>query len=86
MTANQIRDIVKAQKALTAPAPAEPEQTTEQPAEPEQTTEPVTVGIERPENFDNLSSDILIAELRKRGFKVFRDDVEQIYNWCNVGD
>lgn len=91
MTANQIREVVKAQKALIAPAPtSEPEQTSgpEQTSEPEQTsqsepkqTEPVTVGIERPENFDNLSSDILIAELRKRGFKVFRDNVEQIYNW-----
>lgn len=84
MTANQIRELVKVQKALNAPEPeqpTEPEQTPEQPTEPEQTAEPVTVGIERPENFDNLSSDILIAELRKRGFKVFRDNVEQVYNW-----
>lgn len=86
MTANQIRDLVKAQKALNV-SDSEPEQEPAQP-EPEHTesasieqTEPVKVGIERPENFDNLSSDILIAELRKRGFKVFRDDVEQVYNW-----
>lgn len=81
MSANQIREVVKAQKALNAP---EPEQTPEQPTEPEQpeqTTEPVTIGIERPVIFDNLSSDILISELRKRGFKVFRDNEEQIYNW-----
>lgn len=89
MTANQIRDLVKAQKALNVsddePAQPEPEQVNPAQSEPEQAkpvqSEPVTVGIERPENFDNLSSDILIAELRKRGFKVFRDDVEQIYNW-----
>lgn len=89
MTANQIREVVKAQKALLAPTPTpEPEQPTTEPdnapapTEPEQpTTEPITVGIERPENFDNLSSDILIAELRKRGFRVFRDDVEQVYSW-----
>lgn len=91
MTANQIREVVKAQKALSAPAPTpEHEQSTtepaptpepEQPTEPAPTPEPIIVGIERPDNFDNLSSDILIAELRKRGFRVFRDDVEQVYNW-----
>lgn len=86
MTANQIREVVKVQKALNVPEQT-PEQPTEQSTEPEQTpeqptaTEPVTIGIERPDTFDNLSSDILIAELRKRGFKVFRDDVEQVYNW-----
>ena len=78
MTANQIRDLVKAQKALNV-SDSELEQEPAQP-EPEQ-TEPVKVGIERPENFDNLSSDILIAELRKRGFKVFRDDAEQVFDW-----
>lgn len=84
MTANQIREVVKVQKALNAPE--QPESTTE-PEQPEQTpaleptTEPVTIGIERPDTFDNLSSDILIAELRKRGFKVYRDNEEQIYNW-----
>lgn len=90
MTANQIREVVKVQKALNAPEQlTEPEQPTEastEPEQPEPTTEPeqpepVTIGIERPDTFDNLSSDILIAELRKRGFKVFRDDVEQVYNW-----
>ena len=90
MTASQIREVVKAHKVLTAPVPTEPEQTEPVPTEPEQTepaptepeqTEPATIGIERPETFDNLSSDILIAELRKRGFKVFRDNVEQIFNW-----
>ena len=88
MTANQIREVVKVQKALNAPEQSEPEQPSEQPApeqsapeQPEQTTEPVTIGIKRSDTFDNLSSDILIAELRKRGFKVFRDNVEQVYNW-----
>ena len=81
MTANQIREVVKVQKALNAPEQPEPTTEPEQPEQPEQTTEPVTIGIERPDTFDNLSSDILIAELRKRGFKVFRDDVEQVYNW-----
>lgn len=90
MTANQIRDLVKSQKAIAATEELEAESSTEpepQPStEPEAksepaTVEPVKVGIERPENFDNLSSDILIAELRKRGFRVFRDEAEQVYDW-----
>lgn len=80
MTANQIRDLVKAQKALAEPASTEPEQTEPTPPEPEQ-TEPSTVGYERPATFDNLPSDVLIAELRNRGYKVFRNNVEQIFNW-----
>ena len=80
MTANQIREVVKVQKALNAPEPEQPsEPSTEQLTTT--ATEPVTIGIERPDTVDNLSSDILIAELRKRGFKVFRDNEEQIYNW-----
>ena len=94
MTIREILAVVKANKPPKAletsfkeqePEQAteqEPEQATEQ--EPEQATEqePATVYSRNLYDFDNVWSEWLIAELRKRGFKVYDvNGIEMVYDW-----
>ena len=41
----------------------------------------LTLNTVRGEGFDQMSTDILIAELRLRGYKVYRDGKEQMIDW-----
>ena len=79
--ATKSRDIdayVKARKVkrITAeqPAPA----SSEQPAE-----QPQTLSEPRPENLDDMSTALLIAELRARGFRVYKGEKEYTIDWSN---
>lgn len=60
-----------------------PEQVTMDEVEPEQ-PKALTLNTVRGESFDQLSTDILIAELRLRGYKVYRDGKEQLIDWKGV--
>lgn len=57
-----------------------PEQVSMDEVESEQ-PKALTLNTVRGESFDQLSTDILIAELRLRGYKVFRDGKEQLIDW-----
>lgn len=58
----------------------EPEQVSMDEVEPEQ-PKALTLNTVRGEGFDQMSTDILIAELRLRGYKVYRDGKEQLIDW-----
>ena len=78
-------EMVKVIKEHKPPKPAKESEQTEQPeqTEPEQ-PEPIevkSVGVERDNGWDNASTDMLIAELYARGFKVFKDGVETPFKW-----
>ena len=64
--------------------PVQPVETSEEPTQvtlDDITEEPVKAGI-RPSEFDQLSTDWLVAELRARGFKVYKaQGVEMLYEW-----
>ena len=87
MTIKEIVALVKACKQIEtsfADKSEEPATTAEEPAttaeEPAQ--EPRTVSQPRPIEFDNVSTEWLIAEIRARGFKVFdHNDIELHINW-----
>lgn len=46
-----------------------------------ETPTPLLLNTVRGEGFDQLSTDILIAELRLRGYKIYRDGKEQLIDW-----
>lgn len=80
-------EMVKVIKEHKPPKPAKESEQTE-PEQPEQTEpeqpEPIevkSVGVERDNGWDNASTDMLIAELYARGFKVYKDGVETPYKW-----
>ena len=86
MTIREILAVVKENKppkALETSFTEQPTEATEQPTEateqpteaPEQPTEP------RPTEFDTFPSTWLIAELRARGFKVSKDNVDMVFDW-----
>lgn len=60
-----------------------PEQVSTDEVEPEQ-SKALTLNTIRGEGFDQMSTDILIAELRLRGYKVYRDGKEQLIDWKGV--
>lgn len=78
-------------KVIKEHKPPKPAKESEQPEQPEQTEqgepeqpEPIevkSVGVERDNGWDNASTDMLIAELYARGFKVFKDGVETPFKW-----
>ena len=74
MTFKQLSEIVKLNKAK-----AIPEQT-----EQTEQTEPRETSMSRHSEYNNISTDCLIAELRARGYTVYRNNVEQIINWKGV--
>ena len=80
MTIKEIVALVKACKQIEtsfADKSEEPATTAEEPAQ-----EPRTVSQPRPIEFDNVSTEWLIAEIRARGFKVFdHNDIELHINW-----
>lgn len=59
----------------------EPEETTPAPTPIEEAPTPLLLNTVRGDGFDQLSTDILIAELRLRGYKVYRDGKEQLIDW-----
>ena len=77
MTFKQLAEIVKLNKAKAIPEPAEPTEPT-QPTEP---TEPRVTDMSRHSEYNHIATDCLIAELRARGYTVYRDNVEQIIDW-----
>ena len=93
MTVREILEVVKANKppkdietSFTEDQP-EPEQITMEQVEPphnatQSHTDPHIIPESRElSDFDNVSTDWLIAELRARGFKVFKENVEMIFDW-----
>lgn len=91
-TFKTLEGIVKANKPRkTKELPATQETTTEPETDAENVTESVTPEQEQPkpltlntirgDGFDQISTDILIAELRLRGYKVYRDGKEQLIDW-----
>lgn len=83
MTAKEIQDFIRAQKALQAPEPEQPAQ-----SEPEQSE----TAVYKPEQivkrlgnrdagWDNANTEQLIAELNARGFTVTRDGVNYDIQW-----
>ena len=89
MTFRELSDVVKLHTAKPAEVSEEPaEQPTQEPAEPaeqpkeeEAKREPLHITFKRGAEWDNVGSDILIAELRARGFTVSRGGVEQLIDW-----
>ena len=89
MTYKDINALVKAHrppKELPAPeqeATPEQEAITEQEVTPEQEAPEITsTGLKRGDSWDNVSTDVLIAELHIRGFKVFdREGNEVLTEW-----
>ena len=93
MTIREIIEVVKVNKPPKALETSftdeqqEPEQMRIEEVEPAQNatqtpTEQHIIPEERSlSDFDNVSTDWLIAELRLRGFKVFKDSVEMIFDW-----
>ncbi len=75
MTAKEIQDFIRAQKALKAPEqPEQPEQ--------EQPEQPVVKRIgNRDAGWDNANTEQLIAELKARGFEVTRGGVNYDIQW-----
>ena len=77
MTVIEIQAIVKANKA---------KKITTEPTEPTEPTEQIEdkpVNTERGDGFDNIPTNILIAELNLRGFTVYKDGKELRYHWGN---
>lgn len=93
MTIREILEVVKANKppkaletSFTDDQP-EPEETSTEQEKPAQNalqtpTESHIIPEERElSDFDNVSTDWLIAELRLRGYKVFKDSIEMFFDW-----
>lgn len=90
MTVKEIAEIVKANKppkAITdTPASAETPETpvntdTPETPDPVPEMEEIAVNTTRGDGFDNLPTDVLIAELRLRGFTVYQNGTEMRYHW-----
>ena len=93
MTVKEILEVVKANKPPKALETSFTDEHTEpnpEPAEPSEPVQNATQTMTEPHiipesrdlaDFDNMPSDWLIAELRARGFKVFKNDVEMIFEW-----
>ena len=87
MTIKEILEVVKANKPPKALETSFTDEQTEPNPEPDHNatqtaTEPHIVPESRDlSDFDNVSTDWLIAELRARGFKVFKDNIEMIFDW-----
>ena len=92
MTAKEIQDFIKVQKALKAPEPeqTEPEQPSAPESEqPEQNDQPDTTEPEpivkrlgaRDPGWDNANTEQLIAELYARGFAVIKGGVAYDIRW-----
>ena len=85
MTVEAIRGVVKANKP--APAIEAPESPVEAPTSAPEIPADIsahaegTTGFTRGENWDNVPTDILIAELNLRGFQVFRNGEEITVKW-----
>ena len=98
MTVREMKDVVKAHKPTKGDAETtftdvqeEPTEPSEEPVEPSEehtqvtlddiAEQPVKVG-NRPLEFDQVSTDWLVAEIRARGFKVYKaQGVEMLYEW-----
>lgn len=82
MTYKEINALVKAHKPpkeLSEPEPNEEhEEATQADSKPNEAPEITTIGLTRGDSWDNISTDILIAELRFRGFKVFNREGEEV--------
>lgn len=93
MTIKEILEVVKANKPPKALETSFTDDPTDVNPEPAEQSEPVQNATQTttdphivPESrdlfdFDNMSTDWLIAELRARGFKVLKGDVEMIFDW-----
>ena len=82
MTIREILAVVKENKppkALETSFAEQPTEATEQPTEATEATEQPTEP--RPTEFDTFPSTWLIAELRARGFKVSKDNVDMVFDW-----
>lgn len=77
MTCREISDLIKKIKEAVKTANEGGE--SEEPAEVEEPQQ--TTGVARPDSFDKITDDILIAELRKRGFKVYKGKKEVVIDW-----
>lgn len=80
MTFKQLSEIVKLNKAKAISEPTEPTEPSE-PTEPAEPTEPRETSLSRHSEYNNIATEFLIAELRARGYTVYRDNIEQIINW-----
>lgn len=85
---NMVKTLKPRKTKELPPAEVETEQTEVEPEDnnPAPTAEveaptPLLLNTVRGDGFDQLSTDILIAELRLRGYKVFRDGKEQFIDW-----
>ena len=89
MTIKEIVSLVKACKQIETSFADKAEEPMQEPAEEpvqepaeEPVHEPRTVSQPRPVEFDNVSTEWLIAEIRARGFKVFdHNNVEMYISW-----
>lgn len=87
MTAKEIQDFIRTQKAIKAPEPEQPEQ-----PEPEQSEQSAQTEQPKPEQivkrignrdagWDNANTEQLIAELKARGFTITRDGINFDIQW-----
>ena len=83
MTCREISDLIKKIKEAVKSSNevGENREATEV-EEPEQVQ---VTEITRPESFDKITDDTLIAELRKRGFKVYKGKKEVVIDWITWG-
>lgn len=84
MKASELREFVKLHKAIKAnPEPDEAGETAE-PAEPSEPSEPVNTCGKRSlfPDYNNIPSSRMIAELRARGYRIYREDgTESKIDW-----
>lgn len=83
MTYKDINALVKAHKPpkeLSEPEPEEePDEASNADSKPHEAPEITTTGLKRGDSWDNVSTDVLIAELRIRGFKVLDHDGNEVF-------
>lgn len=78
MTCREISDLIKQIKEAVKTANEGEDGEATEVEEPKQTQ---VTGVARPESFDRITDDILIAELRKRDYKVFKGKKEVVVDW-----
>lgn len=82
LTYKEINALVKAHKPPKELSELEPDEASNADSKPHEAPEITTTGLHRGDSWDNVSTDILIAELRLRGFKVFdREGKEVCTEW-----
>lgn len=79
MTCREISDLIKKIKEAVKAANEGGENG--ESAEVEEPKQAQVTDVARPESFDRITDDILIAELRKRDYKVFKGKKEVIIDW-----